>query len=97
MWELLTNAIGAFFNAARTLLPGIAGRILVGLGIGVTSYAFLVPEILGWIQNFFDVLSPDVRAMLGAMNVDNACNLIISAINAKFAMKLTPIRLNNPT
>lgn len=96
MWQFVTDAIGAFFNSLRGLLPGIVGRVMLALGVGVSSYQFLMPEILTWIQGYFNALGPDALAMLGALNVDKAFNLIISAIAVKFSMKLTPIRLNNP-
>ena len=91
MWELVTNAIGHFFSALRGFLPGIVGRVLIALGIGVTSYTFLLPEILSWVQGYFNVLSPETLSLLGAMNIDRAFNLVISAINAKFGLKLTAI------
>jgi hypothetical protein len=96
MWEFLTNGIGLFFNALRNLLPGIVGRVMIALGVGVTSYTFLLPEILSWIQGYFSSLDSSALALLGALNVDNAFNLIISAINAKFSMRLTAIRLAPP-
>lgn len=96
MWTFFTDLIGAFFNSLRGLLPGIVGRVMIALGIGVTSYTFLIPEALSWIQSYFNTLSSESLQLLGYINVDRAFNLVISAVAMKFSMKLTPIRLNAP-
>lgn len=92
-WEMLKNAIGFFFRVLRALLGPLIGRVLVFLGIGLASYTMLLPELIAFVQQFLNDLSPEMIAVLAALQVDKALTLIFSAMGVKMGMRVSAVRL----
>lgn len=93
IWGFHKALVGFFFDTLRTLLAPLVGRVMVTLGIGFMSYSMLLPELVSFVQQFLNDMSPDMVAVLGAIKVDKGLTLCFSAIGVRMGMKVSAIRL----
>jgi hypothetical protein len=80
-----------------TVLIGAVIRILLALGIGFISFTVALPSFYSYLTDFFSTLPPDVFAMAGILRVDQAITLILSALAARLAYKISATSLINLT
>lgn len=79
--------ISALINALRTYLPGIVGRVLLALGIGFATHTLAMPALLGMIQTRVSGLPAVLLQYFGALGIDVAITIILSALAARAAQK----------
>ncbi|MEH6416208.1 DUF2523 family protein [Pseudomonas sp. CGJS7] len=79
--------VSALLNALRTYLPGIVGRILLALGIGMAVKEVALPALIQIIHTKVMTLPPLFFAYFGALKIDIAITLILSAMAAKATQK----------
>lgn len=76
----------AFGSLLLQLVGSIAGRALVGLGIGVVTYTGL-NTTMAWVKSqaisAFLGLGPDVVGILGMLKVGQCINIVFSAMLAR--------------
>ena len=80
--------IAGLMNALRTFLPGIVGRVLLALGIGLATQTLAMPALLGAIQTRVSGLPAVLVAYFGALGFDVAVTIALSAIAAKAAQRV---------
>lgn len=97
MPQIIGALIAALLTAARTYLPGIAGRVLLALGIGFATYEFAMPAILSLMQSQVSGLSPLLHAYFGALGIDMGITMILSAMAARAAHKAIMARVGSPS
>lgn len=81
---------------APLLIPALLGAVgsfvaqaLLALGIGLVAYNFAMPEFLGLIQSQTNSLPPDVYAVIALTKVDVAITIILSAVAANMATRVS--------
>ncbi|GAA0709471.1 DUF2523 family protein [Dokdonella soli] len=84
---LIAALVGALWNLARAVLPGIVGKILITLGLTFATTKLVLPDLIAFLQSHMGGVSGDVLALLGYLNVDKAMVMIISAGVARTAGK----------
>ncbi|WP_064749620.1 DUF2523 family protein [Lysobacter antibioticus] len=85
--------VSALLNALRTYLPGIVGRVLLAIGIGAAVKEVALPALLGLIQAKVGTLPSLLLAYFGALKLDIAITLILSAMAAKATQKVMLAKL----
>lgn len=85
--------VSALFGAARTYLPGIVGRVLLTLGIGLAAHKLAVPALMGMVQTRVSGLPSVLLAYFGAFGLDVAITIILSALAARAAQKVLLTKL----
>ncbi|WP_408953707.1 DUF2523 family protein [Lysobacter sp. Hz 25] len=86
--------VAAILTALRTYLPGIIGRVLLMLGIGVAMKEVAFPALIQIIQTKVMTLPPLFVAYFGALKLDIAITLILSAMAAKATQKAMLAKIN---
>lgn len=71
--------VAALIGAARLYLGGIVGRALLTLGIGFVTHKFVLPAITGLIAEYIGRLPAFAVAYIGALGLDVAFVMIVSA------------------
>lgn len=57
--------------------------VLFGLGVGVVTFTFVLPEFFDFLQNKFASLPTEIENIVGILQVDRAITIILSASAAK--------------
>jgi len=78
-----------------SVIGSIVVRLLLALGIGFTTYAVILPNLLSFVQQQFSALPADAAQMIGVLRLDILATIIISAYAARgltgiFMNKITP-------
>lgn len=71
--------VAALIGAARIHLGGIVGRALLTLGIGFVTHKYVLPAITGLIADYIGQLPAYAVAYIGALGLDVAFVMIVSA------------------
>jgi len=85
--------VAAFIGALRIFLPGIVGRLLFTLGIGFVTHKFVMPAIVGFVSSYIGRLPPYVSAYVGALGIDVAFVMVVSALIAVKVQNFTVEKL----
>lgn len=93
MQDIIIKFCGFFFNALRGFLPGIVGKVISTLGIGMATYSYILPQVVDFIQTFLNSMPQEAINLLGALRVDIALTIVFSAYATKLGTKITPIKL----
>lgn len=84
---LIIGALVSFlFQAARTYLPGIIGRCLLALGIGLATSKLAMPAIKSAVMSYLPGLGP-AAAYWDASGAGIAFTMILSAIAAQMTQR----------
>lgn len=75
--------------ALITLFGYFFVRLLIALGIGVTTYTVALPSLKSFIQSHFNSLPPSVLQMVGVLRLDIAIVMILSAAVVNIGYKTT--------
>lgn len=70
-------------------------RLLLALGIGVTTYTVALPVLKDFILSHFNSLPPSVLQMVGVLRLDIAIVMILSAAVVNIGYKTTMSTLAN--
>lgn len=87
--------VSALINALRTYLPGIAGRVLLALGIGFATHTLAMPALLGMLQARAAGLPAVLLQYFGALGFDVAITIILSALAARAAQRALLTKLGS--
>lgn len=63
-------------------------KLLLSLGIGVTTYTVALPALKAFINSYFTGLPSNVLQMLGILRIDIAITIIISAAAANLTYRV---------
>ena len=81
--------IAVFLQGLLFLTKSFVGRILVALGIGITSYTGMSASV-GWLKtqaiSAFNGMGAETVALLSFMQVGVAINIVFSAMLARFVL-----------
>lgn len=79
--------ISALISALRTYLPGIVGRVLIALGIGVATETIAMPALKEFIQSKLGGLPAVLVAYWDATGIGIMVTMILSAMLANRAQR----------
>ena len=79
--------ISALISALRTYLPGIVGRVLIALGIGIATETIAMPALKGFIQSKLGGLPSVLVAYWDATGIGIMVTMILSAMLANRAQR----------
>jgi predicted transporter len=85
----IATLVGALWNVARDVLPGIVGRIMLTLGLSYATTSLALPAVKAFVQARMTGVPADVVLLLGALQFDKAIVMILSAGVAVRASRLT--------
>ena len=74
------------------VLLAFVAQLLLSLGIGFATYAFVLPSFENFIQSYFSSLPSEVIGTLGILRLDIFMTLIISAASFSVAGKLNFVK-----
>lgn len=94
MFDLVTDALKRMFSGWWTFAPRLAARIMLALGIGITSYTLLLPELVSFVQSYLSGMSTETIALMSALKIDQALNMIFSALAARMGVRVSPVKLD---
>ena len=95
MPAIIMALVTALVGAARQYLPGIVGRLLLALGIGLAADQLVLPTLNGMIQSQLSGMPSVVYAYAGALGIDKAATMILSALAARASQKVLLKKLSN--
>lgn len=79
----IIGALVAFLlSALRQYLPGIIGRVLLMFGIALVTHEVAMPALKAMIQTYMSGLPTVMLAYAGALGIDKAVTIVLSAIIA---------------
>lgn len=87
MPQIILAAVTFLISALRQYLPGIVGRVMLALGIGLVTHEVAMPALRSLVESQFASLSPILQAYWGATGIGVAVTMILSAIIAGRAQK----------
>jgi hypothetical protein len=85
----MPNIIAMFMGAIGLSLRSFVGRILIALGIAYVTYQgvdVLLDSIKTQTFAMLQGVPPDVLGVIGLARLGEGCNVIFSAITARFAL-----------
>lgn len=85
---LIPVIVAALMNALRTYLPGIVGRVLLALGIGFATHTLAMPALIGMVQARASGLPSLLLQYFGALGIDVAITIILSALAANASQRV---------
>ena len=88
MKAIIFALVGYLISALREYLPGIVGRILLALGIGLATQAIAMPAMLAFVQSKVDGMPEKIVGYFGALGMDVVCTLLFSALAARAAQRV---------
>ncbi len=97
MPAIIGALVAALITGLRTYLPGIVGRILLTLGIGFTAYKIALPPLIAMASEYIDRLPIVARVYFGALGLDIALVMILSALVAVRAQRMVMTKLGAGT
>lgn len=80
--------VTALFEAIRRWGPEVIVRVLAAFGVGLFTYNVAVPSMLDFIKSYVSGLPPWVFAHFGALGIDVAITMILSALAARASAKV---------
>ncbi|MEN5219868.1 MULTISPECIES: DUF2523 family protein [unclassified Stenotrophomonas] len=95
MPQIIAALVALLVSAARQYLPGIAGRILLALGIGFVTHEIAMPSLKSLVESKFGALPPVLQAYWGATGIGVAVTMILSAWIAGRAQKAVLSKLGS--
>ena len=88
MPAIVASIVGWLISALRQWLPGIVGRVMLALGIGLATHQIVVPSLLALVQARVAALPPSLVAYFGALDVEIVVTMILSAAASHKAQKV---------
>lgn len=82
--------IAALLLGLAPVLTGVLARVLLAFGIGFAVYSGMdvaLTQVKGVASSAWGGLPAAVVGMLGLMRVDQALNLVISAVSVRFVLE----------
>lgn len=93
MKAIIFALVAHFLNAFRFFLPGIVGRAMTTLGIGLFVYNVVYPPILAFIQSKVAGLPALLIAYFGATGLDVVTTIWLSVFIAKAVRRTRVVSL----
>lgn len=88
LWGHLKTLTGSWFSTLYTKIPGLASRVLSGLGISMFSFQFVLPEIKSRLAPYFSGLTPKAYQYVVYLGVDKCIVVVLSAYAAKLVSNI---------
>ena len=88
MPAIVLALVGWLISALRQYLPGIVGRILLTLGIGLATHTLVMPGFRAIFESYVAQLPPVLYAYFGALGLDVVATIIFSALAARQTQKV---------
>lgn len=86
--ELLVEWGGWMLVGVKLAAAGIVGRVLAAFGLTWVSWAYVLPDVKGFVQQFASGLPGWLLQVMGAMGVDVFMVMILSALVAKAGLRV---------
>lgn len=80
--------VAALANMLRQFLPGIVGRCLLVLGIGLTTHTVAMPALLALVQSKVSGMPAVFVAYFGALGIDVVVTMLLSTFLAVRAQRV---------
>lgn len=85
---LLVEWGGSMIFALKAVVGALVGRVLAAFGLTWVSYAYVLPEVKAWVQDYATGLPSTILQLMGALGVDIFMVMILSAVVAKVGMRV---------
>lgn len=90
-WEKLKSlSVGwsdHLINALKTAASLFVARVFAAFGLTIVTYNSVLPEVKDFVASYSTGISGSTRELLGALGVDIAMTMILSAIVARVGMR----------
>lgn len=85
IWEWITGGIGYFLGALKLAIAGLVGRVLGTFGLSLVTFEAILPDLKSFVATKFGELPPTVTQLAGAVGLDVAMTMIVSALTVRMA------------
>lgn len=97
MPAILGALVALIMTGLRQWLPGIIGRCLIAFGLMVATNEVALPALKSFVQGYMGGLPAVVLAYAGAIGMDKAITMILSAAVAVQAQRAILMRMSRMT
>lgn len=87
MKDIIYAFVAHLINAFRFFLPGIVGKTLTALGIGLYVYNVAYPPLRAWVQSQASGLPALAFSYFGAIGLDVVATMWLSVYVVRIASK----------
>ncbi|QIK81672.1 DUF2523 domain-containing protein [Lysobacter sp. HDW10] len=88
MPAILFAAGALLLDLAKRYLPTLVGRLMLAMGIGLATNNLVLPQLKALVQAQVGGLPGIIVAYFGALGLDKAFTIILSALAANAAAKV---------
>lgn len=97
MPAIIGALVAALISALRQYLPGIVGRVLLMFGVALVTNEVALPALKSMIQSYMAGLPSVLLAYAGALGIDKAVTLVLSAIIAVRTQRVVLTKIGSST
>ena len=88
MPAIIGALVAMLINGLRQYLPGMIGRVLLAFGIALATHEIGLPALKAFVQQYMQGLPSVLLAYAGALGMDKAATIVISAAIAVRAQRV---------
>lgn len=85
--EVAQMIIALFFSSLKLIAASIITKILSTFGLTMVTFNSVLPALKSFVMNYIMQLPPQALDFLGAIGVDVAASMVISALTTRLAFK----------
>ena len=88
LFPMLLNVLGHFFKKLRLAAAGLVGQVLSTFGLTMVSFNSVLPQLKSLLASQIAGLPGWAVNLIGALGLDVAMTIIVSALSVRMAWKV---------
>lgn len=88
MEAIILKFVGMLISGLKWAAGSFVGRAMAGVGVVWVNFYAVMPEVKAFLAERFNVLPANALNFLGALRVDDAMIVVVSAVVARVGMKM---------